>query len=74
LRIVPHERPLAESGAGALTEAERSVVELILDGLSNAAIAQKRRCSANTVANQISSAYRKLGVGGRRQLRARFGK
>ena len=67
------EPPLIEAAAQALSEAERAVVELMLEGLSNAAIAKKRRCSLHTVANQLASAYKKLGVSGRRHLRAKFG-
>jgi DNA-binding CsgD family transcriptional regulator len=66
------EPPLTEVAAQALSEAERAVVELMLEGHSNAAIAAKRRCSVNTVANQLAAAYKKLNVAGRRQLRAKF--
>ena len=66
--------PLSEVAAQALSEAERVVVELMLEGLSNADIAKKRRCSPRTVANQLASAYKKLNVTGRRQLRAKFGR
>jgi DNA-binding CsgD family transcriptional regulator len=54
----------------ALSPAERDLVELALAGHSNAAIARKRRCSVHTVANQMSSAYRKLGIASRRELHA----
>jgi DNA-binding CsgD family transcriptional regulator len=53
-----------------LTDAERDVVALALRGDSNAEIAQARGTSARTVANQLASAYRKLGVTGRNQLAA----
>lgn len=49
----------------ALTVAEREVVTLVLDGHSNAEIARRRGCSRHTVANQLKSACRKLGVSGR---------
>ena len=60
--------------ARALTQAERDVVALVLRGLTNAAIAERRHCSPRTVANQLSSAYRKLQVSGRRELWAKFGR
>jgi DNA-binding CsgD family transcriptional regulator len=56
----------------ALTPAEARVAHLAAAGVSNASIARLRRCSANTVANQLAAVYRKLGVGGRRELAARF--
>jgi DNA-binding CsgD family transcriptional regulator len=71
---VPLETTLDASAASDLTAAEKDVVELTLSGLSNAAVASKRRCSARTVANQLAIAYKKLGVGSRRELRARFGR
>jgi DNA-binding NarL/FixJ family response regulator len=51
-----------------LTEAERDVAALVLEGLSNRAIAQHRKTSVRTVANQIASVFRKLKVAGRTEL------
>lgn len=51
-----------------LTQAERAVAELLVRGHSNDQIAQARGRSARTVANQIASVFRKLGVGSRMQL------
>jgi DNA-binding CsgD family transcriptional regulator len=45
-----------------LTPTEWEVVGLILAGLSNELIASRRRRSARTVANQLQSIYRKVGV------------
>ncbi|HEY3495075.1 MAG TPA: helix-turn-helix transcriptional regulator [Polyangiaceae bacterium] len=53
---------------GRLSPAERSAVELALRGLSNRSIAGARAASPSTIANQLSAAYRKLGVCGRREL------
>ncbi|HEX6273898.1 MAG TPA: helix-turn-helix transcriptional regulator [Polyangiaceae bacterium] len=61
--------PLLTEARG-LTSAERAVVELALSGLSNAAIAEKRCCAERTVGNQLASAYAKLGIASRRELRA----
>jgi DNA-binding CsgD family transcriptional regulator len=57
----------------SLTPAERAVALLAAEGFSNEAIARRRRCSVRTVANQLASAYGKMGIAGRRQLRARMG-
>ena len=72
LLSVPVEARLDPSAAGLLTAAERAVVEHVLEGLSNAAVARKRRVSPRTIAKQLASAYQKLGVGSRRELAARY--
>jgi DNA-binding CsgD family transcriptional regulator len=51
-----------------LSSAESDVVRHILAGRSNSEIAALRRCSARTVANQIASLFRKLGVRSRLEL------
>jgi DNA-binding CsgD family transcriptional regulator len=53
-----------------LTAAEMDVADLIRKGHSNAVIASIRRTSVRTVANQIASIFRKLGVGSRVELAA----
>ena len=53
-----------------LRPAERDVLDLILAGLSNAEIASRRRRSARTVAHQVDSIFRRLGVGSRQELLA----
>ena len=67
--------PGAEDAVGAgrcsaLTASERAVVELVERGCSNRQIAELRGASARTVANQLTMAYKKLGVTSRRELRA----
>lgn len=67
--------PVQERSTGlaeevALTSAEREVVQLALRGASNAAIGTARGCARRTVANQLATAYVKLGIGSRRELRA----
>src|SRR4051812_42415775 len=54
-----------------LTQAERDVVRGAVQGQSNAEIARARRASPNTVANQLRSAYAKLGISGRLELARR---
>ena len=51
-----------------LTPSERAVAELAAAGLSNRRIAELRETSLRTVANQLTSAYKKLGLTSRREL------
>lgn len=61
-----------EAALAPLSEAERAVVGLAVVGLSNKDIASRRGSSPRTVANQLASAYRRLGVGSRAELIARL--
>jgi DNA-binding CsgD family transcriptional regulator len=63
------QRPLPRS----LTSAEREVVRRALAGESNPEIARGRGTSTRTVANQMASVFRKLGVGSRLELFALLG-
>lgn len=56
-----------------LTAAESAVLDRLLQGASNADIARVRGASPRTVANQVASVLRKLGVASRYQLMARYG-
>ena len=67
-----NDRVALQDRLAKLTTAERSVVELVVRGFSNPRIAELRECSAKTIANQLNVAYAKLGVSGRRELRALF--
>ena len=51
-----------------LSEAEREVVLLLLEGRSNQEIATLRGRSYRTIANQLAAIYRKLGVASRTEL------
>jgi DNA-binding NarL/FixJ family response regulator len=63
--------PKGPTTAGvALSFSERAVVELVMLGFSNHAIASVRGVSARTIAHQLTNAYKKLGVGSRRELLA----
>jgi DNA-binding CsgD family transcriptional regulator len=53
-----------------LSAAESEVARHILAGRSNSEIARLRGCSRRTVANQVASVFRKLGVGSRLELAA----
>lgn len=62
--------PLGDSRAG-LTRAEQEILRSLLDGMTRASIARARATSERTVANQIASVFRKLGVHSRSELAAR---
>ena len=51
-----------------LSPAERQVVQAVIEGNSNAAIAKARGTSVNTVANQLRSIYSKLKISNRIEL------
>ena len=59
-------------GDSGLTEAERAVAKLLLGGLSNREIANRRGVSYATIAKQVSGLYRKLGVGSRNEFLITF--
>lgn len=76
-RITPTVGPLQASVrltdaalSSELTPAERSILALVLGGESNAAIARLRGSAPSTVANQVASIFRKLGVSSRGELAA----
>ena len=58
--------------AGELTEAERRVVELAVEGLSNKEIARALFVTVPTVETHLSRVYAKLGVRSRAQLAGRL--
>ncbi len=51
-----------------LTPSEVDVIDRWIGGEPMRCIAKARRAAERTVANQIASAYRKLGVGSRQEL------
>ena len=64
--------PRRAASLDRLTGAERSVVELAVEGLSNAEIAERRGSAVRTVANQMASVFRKLEVSSRYELAALY--
>lgn len=58
----------AEISPVDLTVAQRAVLVLLGQGLSNKEIAQRRRTSPRTVANQVVSLLRALGCESRTEL------
>lgn len=55
-----------------LTGAERGVLELLLEGKTNARIALARGTTLRTVSKQVDAVYKKLEVHSRAELSARF--
>jgi DNA-binding CsgD family transcriptional regulator len=62
--------PLDTWMPACLSPSEREVALAVLGGLSNAEIARRRGTSSRTVANQLASIYRKVGVSSRSGLTA----
>jgi DNA-binding NarL/FixJ family response regulator len=54
--------------AGILPSAELAVIRWLVEGLSYEDIAQERGTTVRTIANQISSVFRRLNVSGRNEL------
>lgn len=60
--------PSKRGALGLLTEAEKDVVDLVLQGLTTAQVAVARGVSKATVSSQLQTIYRKLGVTSRAEL------
>ena len=73
VELVVLSRPTKRKALVALTRTERAVAMGLVRGESNARIAERRGTSTRTVANQVATIYRKLGVGSRRELAALLG-
>ncbi|RYZ05825.1 MAG: LuxR family transcriptional regulator [Myxococcales bacterium] len=54
--------------AAWLAPAEHAVIHLLIEGMTYAEIAEARRTSVRTVANQVASGFRRLDVSGRAEL------
>ncbi|MBX3264268.1 MAG: helix-turn-helix transcriptional regulator [Labilithrix sp.] len=63
---------LAVPEVDGLSPAEREVLRLMLNDHDGASIAASRRTSPRTIANQIASVFRKLGVRSRAELAAKL--
>ncbi|MCB9618146.1 MAG: helix-turn-helix transcriptional regulator [Sandaracinus sp.] len=64
--------PISRGALARLSAAERDVVVGALEGRSNRELSLARGTSIRTIANQLASAFRKLGVKGRAELAARL--
>jgi DNA-binding CsgD family transcriptional regulator len=67
LAVLSH-RLEASTPLAGLSEAEREVAAEVAEGLSNEQIARRRGTTSRTIAKQVASIFRKLGIGSRRQL------
>lgn len=63
--ILARARGLPERGGGGLTEREREILELVAEGLTNRAIAQRLRLSPRTVEYHLGQIFQRLGVSSR---------
>lgn len=63
--ILARVRGLPERGGGGLTEREREILELVAEGLTNRAIAQRLRLSPRTVEYHLGQIFQRLGVSSR---------
>jgi len=64
---------LPNNYSALLTRAERDVALLVLTGKSHDDIAKIRGRATRTIANQVASVFRKLGVASRTELLVKFG-
>ncbi len=67
LADVPPEEPPRHLSIEALTEREKSVLQMLARGLSNKEIAQEMRYSVGTIKNHVQRVIDKLGVSDRTQ-------
>ncbi|MCC7297551.1 MAG: helix-turn-helix transcriptional regulator [Bacteroidia bacterium] len=71
---VPEIQPMGSNTLDSFAEkqglsvTEKAILELLITGLSNAEIADKRHVSENTVKTHLSNIYSKTGVGSRAKL------
>ena len=70
IRIPRGPRPSTRDNSFGLTNREMEVLEQLVKGLSNNAIAEKLSLSARTVEHHISSALQKMGVSSRNEATA----
>jgi DNA-binding NarL/FixJ family response regulator len=68
LVILSYRLPPPPPVFASLSPSQRHVLQLLLDGRSNAEIARTRKTAPGTVAKQIDAVYRRLGVQSRREL------
>jgi pSer/pThr/pTyr-binding forkhead associated (FHA) protein len=67
------ESMFAESDRLDLTDAQRRVFELLLEGLAEKQVAARLKVSPHTVHNHVRKIYAAAGVGSRAELLVRFG-
>jgi DNA-binding CsgD family transcriptional regulator len=67
-RLIARHPEIARGDSQVMTPAERRVVSLVIDGLSNAEIAGELFLSVKTVESHLAKVYRRFGVKSRTQL------
>jgi DNA-binding NarL/FixJ family response regulator len=73
-QLVVGSQPIGDAQRfAALTNAEREVAIMLMQGATNMVIAEKRGSAERTIANQAQSIYQKLGVRSRAELAATLG-
>lgn len=63
---------IPSSGVEELSDRERQIADLLLDGHSNKTIAEKLAVQASTISSHVRNIYRKLGVSSRVDLAKRL--
>jgi DNA-binding CsgD family transcriptional regulator len=66
----PLEEPVDGELFSQLTAAQRQVASMVLQGRTNAEIATSRGTAVSTVAKQLETIYRRLGIHSRSDLAA----
>jgi DNA-binding NarL/FixJ family response regulator len=69
--VISHPAPPRRSPP-KISQAEAEVLELLLEGRTNSSIARSRATAPRTIANQVASIFRKLGVRSRAELAAAY--
>jgi DNA-binding NarL/FixJ family response regulator len=73
VKIDDHRPDKANPSEERLTQAETEVARAVVSGLSNREIAEQRGAAVRTVAVQLHSIYRKMGISSRTELAALIG-
>jgi DNA-binding NarL/FixJ family response regulator len=68
IRIPRGPRPQTRENAAGLTERQQEVVGLLVQGMTNAEIAQRMVVSVRTVDHHVTAILTKLGVSSRREV------
>ncbi len=70
IKMEDHSIATTDGHKESLTQAETEVAKAAIAGLSNHEIAKQRGTAARTVAVQLRSIYRKMGISSRNELAA----